>query len=71
MGLLGAVPRPENRDDYLKTIPGNVCDLIKPPPGCKFHPRCFKARSICLSEQPRLEAQEPGRDVCCFFPGAS
>jgi oligopeptide/dipeptide ABC transporter ATP-binding protein len=71
VGLLSAVPRPENRDDYLKTIPGNVCDLIKPPPGCKFHPRCFKAQNICSSEQPRLETREPGRDVCCFFPGES
>jgi oligopeptide/dipeptide ABC transporter ATP-binding protein len=41
MGLLGAMPRPEQRDDYLKMLPGSVCDLIHPPSGCKFHPRCF------------------------------
>jgi oligopeptide/dipeptide ABC transporter ATP-binding protein len=71
MGLLNAMPRPENRDDDLKTIPGTVCDLVQPPPGCKFHPRCFKAQGICFSERPRLETHEPGRDVCCFFPGES
>jgi oligopeptide/dipeptide ABC transporter ATP-binding protein len=69
MGLLGAMPRPEQRDDYLKMLPGSVCDLIHPPSGCKFHPRCFKALEICAREQPRLEVKAPGHAAACFFPG--
>jgi peptide/nickel transport system ATP-binding protein len=71
MGLLGAMPRPEQRNEYLKALPGAVCDLVHPPSGCKFHPRCFKAREICAREQPLLEAKAPHHAVACFFPGAS
>jgi oligopeptide/dipeptide ABC transporter ATP-binding protein len=69
IGLLSAMPRPEQRDDYLKMLPGSVCDLIHPPSGCKFHPRCFKALEICAREQPRLEVKAPGHAAACFFPG--
>jgi peptide/nickel transport system ATP-binding protein/oligopeptide transport system ATP-binding protein len=71
IGLLNAMPRPEFRDTYLRAIPGNVCDLIKPPAGCKFHPRCFKAQQICAQERPRLQAQADRHDTACFFPGES
>lgn len=71
IGLLGAMPRPEQRDEYLKALPGTVCDLVHPPPGCKFHPRCFKAQQICAREQPRLELKARGHAAACFFPGES
>jgi oligopeptide/dipeptide ABC transporter ATP-binding protein len=69
IGLLNAMPRPELRDTFLRTIPGNVCDLINPPRGCKFHPRCFKAQEICERERPRLQAQADRHQTACFFPG--
>jgi oligopeptide/dipeptide ABC transporter ATP-binding protein len=69
MGLLQAVPRPERRGEPLKAIPGNVCNLIDPPPGCRFHPRCFRAREICRAELPRLEKQSDQQSVACYFPG--
>jgi oligopeptide/dipeptide ABC transporter ATP-binding protein len=69
MGLLGAVPRRELRESLLKAIPGTVCDLVHPPSGCRFHPRCFKAKEICGTERPALEAKAPGHDSACFFPG--
>src|SRR4030095_3265180 len=47
IGLMHALPRPDLRHEPLKAIPGTVCSLYEPPPGCKFHPRCFKVEEIC------------------------
>jgi oligopeptide/dipeptide ABC transporter ATP-binding protein len=69
IGLLNAMPRPELRDTFLRAIPGSVCDLLKPPAGCKFHPRCFKAQEICAQERPRMQAQADRHETACFFPG--
>jgi oligopeptide/dipeptide ABC transporter ATP-binding protein len=67
--LLGAIPRPELRDQALRAIPGSVCNLFEPPPGCKFHPRCPKAKEICKSDMPRLEAKTSESLAACYFPG--
>ena len=69
MGLLAAFPRPERRDEPLMTIPGSICDLLQPPQGCKFHPRCFRANGICRDAPPKLERQLNGNAVACYFPG--
>ena len=69
IGLLHAVPRAEKRDEPLRAIPGNVCNLLDPPLGCRFHPRCFKAREICQAELPRLEKKSPDHWAACYFPG--
>jgi peptide/nickel transport system ATP-binding protein len=69
--LLNAIPRPELRHETLQAIPGAVCDLFKPPAGCKFHPRCPKAKEICKTEMPRLEHKSGGENLtACYFPGA-
>ncbi len=52
-GLLQAVPR-VGRTDELKAIKGTVPDLVNPPSGCRFHPRCPHAMDICKVERPRL-----------------
>jgi oligopeptide/dipeptide ABC transporter ATP-binding protein len=70
IALLEAIPRPELRHGSLKAIPGTVCNLFDPPPGCKFHPRCSKAREICKSEPPRLEEKFAKTLAACHFPGA-
>ena len=67
IGLLRAVPRRQRRHETLKAIPGSVCNLFEPPPGCRFHPRCLKAKEICRVERPSLE-NRPHR-VACYFPG--
>ena len=69
IGLLRAFPRPERRDELLAAIPGNVCNLLDAPSGCRFHPRCFKAREICQAELPLLETKADGHRVACYFPG--
>jgi oligopeptide transport system ATP-binding protein len=70
VALLNAIPRPELRDESLHAIPGTVCNLFDPPPGCKFHPRCVKAQEICRAEVPRLEEKFPDSWASCHFPGA-
>jgi len=70
IALLNAIPRPELRDESLHAIPGTVCDLFQPPPGCTFHPRCAKAQEICRTEVPRLEEKFTGSWASCHFPGA-
>ncbi|GAC1346243.1 MAG: ABC transporter ATP-binding protein [Ktedonobacteraceae bacterium] len=53
LGLLASVPRlDEKRTNELKTIEGAPPDLLKPPPGCPFMPRCAFARAICRTMPP-------------------
>jgi oligopeptide transport system ATP-binding protein len=70
IALLDAIPRPELRYESLNAIPGAVCNLFDPPPGCKFHPRCAKAQEVCRTETPRLAEKFPHSWAACHFPGA-
>jgi len=62
--LLEAVPRLD-MDRTLEVIPGNIPNLIEPPSGCRFHPRCKYAREICSKMVPVLEEVKPGHIVAC------
>jgi len=62
--LLAAVPRLDMRKT-LRVIPGNIPNLIEPPSGCRFHPRCNYAQKRCEEEVPTLEEIEPGHFVAC------
>ncbi len=56
LGLLNSVPRlDEQRHAELRTIEGAPPDLLRPPSGCRFMPRCVYAHNVCR-EQPPLEA---------------
>jgi oligopeptide/dipeptide ABC transporter ATP-binding protein len=52
--LLAAVPRVDQRK-ILEVIPGNIPNLIEPPPGCVFNPRCKYAKQVCIDAAPPLE----------------
>ena len=68
-GLLAAVPRPDVTSGELTSIEGSVPDLISPPTGCRFHPRCPHAFERCSNEKPRLLEVSPGHLVACFLYG--
>jgi len=68
-GLLAAVPRPDVTSGELTSIEGSVPDLISPPTGCRFHPRCPHAIERCSNEKPRLLEVSPGHLVACFLYG--
>ncbi|HID95907.1 MAG TPA: ABC transporter ATP-binding protein [Candidatus Latescibacteria bacterium] len=65
-GLLEAIPNPrKRRKGPLKSIPGSVPDLIDPPEGCRFHPRCELASEICREDKPELREISTGHYVAC------
>ena len=64
--LLRAVPNPLVRMEKLESIPGTVPNLINPPPGCRFHPRCPYAMDRCRREKPPLVEVEEGHKVACW-----
>ncbi len=68
--LLQSIPRVENASHTrLKVIPGRPPDLVNPPKGCAFAPRCDRADDRCLHERPVLEpAFREGHEYACFHP---
>jgi oligopeptide/dipeptide ABC transporter ATP-binding protein len=63
--LLQSVPRIDRKRN-LVPIPGNIPNLITPPSGCRFHPRCSYMISKCEGEVPALEPCGDGRQVACY-----
>ncbi len=68
-GLMRAIPMIDRRVEKLETIPGSVPDLIYPPTGCRFHPRCPFAFEKCKLEKPELIQIGKGHTVACFLYG--
>ncbi len=71
--LLKSIPKigqshMQERKKPLYVIPGSVPNLLKPPPGCRFHPRCDRALEKCRSEMPPLNEVLPGHLVACHNP---
>ncbi|QQG48946.1 MAG: ABC transporter ATP-binding protein [archaeon] len=62
--LLRAVPRVD-RTAALMSIPGNIPNLIEPPTGCRFHPRCRYMTQLCVDKVPPLEDILEHRKVSC------
>jgi oligopeptide/dipeptide ABC transporter ATP-binding protein len=64
--LLEAVPSLTLKRGQLKVIPGAIPNLIEPPSGCRFHPRCEYAKEgVCTLEVPPLQELEPDHFVAC------
>ncbi len=66
LGLLRSVPKLDQGQDELGSIPGDPPNLIHPPPGCKFHPRCPFATDQCKLEEPPLVEYSPGHSAACW-----
>ncbi|TFG84172.1 MAG: ABC transporter ATP-binding protein [Spirochaetales bacterium] len=64
--LLLATPLLKKKVETLSFIPGAPPDLIDPPSGCRFHPRCHKVMDKCKEEIPPLLELEPGHMVACW-----
>jgi peptide/nickel transport system ATP-binding protein len=65
--LLRAVPKVTERRTVLESISGSVPNLIEPPTGCRFHPRCPFVMDACKTKKPELIEIEPGHTVACFL----
>jgi oligopeptide/dipeptide ABC transporter ATP-binding protein len=69
--LMSAVPVPDPRLAAAKKrqlLSGDVPSPTNPPPGCRFHTRCWKAQEVCRQENPPLEIKEGGNLAACHFP---
>ena len=68
-GILIAAPKPDPNARREVALLGEVPSAVSPPPGCRFHPRCPRARDICKEEKPELIEMERGHFVACFKSG--
>ncbi|MEM2949867.1 MAG: ABC transporter ATP-binding protein [Nitrososphaeria archaeon] len=64
--LIGSIPTLRS-DKRLEFIPGAPPDLVNPPPGCRFNPRCPYKFELCDKEEPPIYIAEGGRQVRCFL----
>jgi peptide/nickel transport system ATP-binding protein len=64
--LLAATPRLHEKVSELAFIPGTPPDLLEPPKGCRFHPRCELAFDRCRQEEPPLFEIQPGHLAACW-----
>jgi len=70
--LLRSIPRTSHMSHTrLAAIVGRPPDLINPPAGCSFSPRCAYAQDICFSEEPVLQGASPNHEFSCHFPVGS
>ncbi|MBY8984961.1 MAG: ABC transporter ATP-binding protein [Candidatus Lokiarchaeota archaeon] len=66
-GLIASVPVVGKKRDLLEVIPGMVPNLIYPPSGCRFHPRCNYCFEPCDSVIPKSIETEPNYFVACHL----
>lgn len=67
-GLLRALPSARHKGKGpLYTIQGSVPDLVDPPAGCRFHPRCEYAMRECAAEKPDLLTVKAGHFAACVL----
>lgn len=65
-GLLASIPNIKLDQPKLETMPGQTPDLVSPPEGCRFHPRCPKRMDVCCQEFPPT-FQKNGTRVACWL----
>ncbi|NVM19248.1 MAG: ABC transporter ATP-binding protein [Candidatus Lokiarchaeota archaeon] len=66
-GLISSVPVVGKKRHRLEIITGLVPNLIYPPKGCRFHPRCKYCFEPCDLEQPKSIEVEPNYYVACYL----
>jgi peptide/nickel transport system ATP-binding protein len=67
--LIRAFPSVVGPRKEISTIPGFPPNLLSPPPGCRFHPRCPYAMEICRKQEPSLIRVERGHSTACHLIG--
>jgi oligopeptide/dipeptide ABC transporter ATP-binding protein len=66
-GLLRSIPRLDVQEKFLTPIDGTVCNMMDPPRGCKFNPRCTEAMDICREQIPEFKELAPGHFAACHL----
>lgn len=66
-GLLKSIPNIKLLDQEFEIMKGSPPDLIDPPSGCRFHPRCAHAMDICSAVDPAIKRVQDGTMVACHL----
>ena len=67
-GLLSSIPLPTaDRSQDLIPIPGSPPDMLEPPKGCPFTPRCPYAMQICAEEMPEYTTFSAEHRAACWL----
>jgi peptide/nickel transport system ATP-binding protein len=64
--LLSSTPSITGPRRKLAPLEGESANLLDPPSGCRFHPRCPFATEICVTDEPPLEDKLPGHKAACW-----
>ena len=67
LGLMNSFPSIRGEKRKLTGIPGSPPDLVSPPTGCRFHPRCPHAMPICVEKAPVKKMVADGHEVACHL----
>jgi len=65
--LLNCIPRVDVEDQNMQPIQGEMPDLISPPAGCSFAPRCQHGTELCAIREPELREVSKNHWVRCLF----
>lgn len=66
-GLILAFPNIREQRRRMESIPGSPPNLLNPPSGCRFHPRCKYAMDVCKKEEPEYVEASEGHFVACHL----
>ena len=66
-GLMRSFPALTGEKQHLSGIPGSPPDMLHPPTGCRFHPRCPLVRPMHTRVVPALREAKPGHFVACHL----
>ena len=68
LGLIKSLPKLDREGkETLKPIEGSPVDLMHPPAGCPFAPRCEQCMKICISEKPPFFEIDEGHHSACWL----
>jgi peptide/nickel transport system ATP-binding protein len=68
VALMSAFPSIKGEKRKLQGLPGEPPDLLRPPSGCRFHPRCPYATAVCTESPPEYREVQPQHHVACWHP---
>ena len=63
--LIKSFPNIHEKREMISSIKGDPPNLLDPPPGCRFFPRCAVSSAVCENQDPQLVEMETGHFVSC------
>lgn len=71
MALMSSFPSIVGEKTELVTLAGEPPDLLNPPKGCRFHPRCPYATEVCREDEPEFKDHGASHLASCWHPGGA